>query len=155
MTAEKPATKRSPAALKKPANKTAPTAADVEAYLTAKASPAQRGDVDALMALLARLSGEQPVMWGPSIVGYGAYRYTYESGRSGTSCLVGFAIRGREIVLYLVPDWDGGADLLARLGKHKMGKGCLYLKSLADVDIAVLEQLVSGSMQELKRRHPG
>lgn len=140
---------------RKATNKTAPTAADVEAYLAAKASPAQRGDVDALMALLARLSGEQPVMWGPSIVGYGAYRYTYESGRSGTSCLVGFAIRGREIVLYLVPDWDGGADLLARLGKHKMGKGCLYLKSLADVDIAVLERLVSGSMQELKRRHPG
>lgn len=140
---------------KKSANKTAPTAADVEAYLAAKASPAQRGDVDALMALLARVSGEQPVMWGPSIVGYGAYRYTYESGRSGTSCLVGFAIRGREIVLYLVPDWDGGTDLLARLGKHKMGKGCLYLKSLADVDVAVLEQLISGSMQELKRRHPG
>lgn len=136
-------------------DKTAPTAADVGAYLAAKASPAQRGDVDALMALLARVSGEQPVMWGPSIVGYGAYRYTYESGRSGTSCLVGFAIRGREIVVYLVPDWDGGTDLLARLGKHKMGKGCLYLKTLADVDVAVLEQLISGSMQELKRRHPG
>ena len=92
-------------------------------------------------------------MWGPSIVGYGSYHYTYESGRTGEAPLAGFAIRGREVVVYLVADGDEQRSLLAKVGKHKMGKGCLYFKQLADLDRPVLEKLLIGSVAELKRRH--
>lgn len=136
-----------------PEAKTKPTEASVEAYIAARASDEQRADCQALMTMLEKLTKQSPKMWGPSIVGYGAYRYTYESGRTGTSCLVGFAIRGREIVLYLAPYWEGADELLARLGKHKMGKGCLYFKRLADLDQPTLEQIVLGSVAEIRRRH--
>ena len=89
---------------------------------------------------------------GPSIVRYGSYRYTYESGRTGEICLPGFAIRGRELVVYLLPGGKQDA-LLRRLGKHKMGKACLYFKRLADLDPAVLEQLIVSSIAETKRRY--
>lgn len=134
--------------------KTRATEASVDAYLDARASGDQRADCAMLMALLSRVTGEQPRMWGPSIVGYGAYRYTYESGRSGESCLAGFAVRGRELVVYLSAEGEDQAALLSRLGKHRMGKSCLYLKRLADVDAALLEKLIAGSVAELKRRYP-
>jgi len=92
-------------------------------------------------------------MWGPSIVGYGSYRYTYESGRTGEAPLAGFAIRGRELVVYLLAEGDKQKVLLARLGKHKMTKSCLYFKQLADLDKSVLEQLVARSVAEAKRRY--
>ena len=92
-------------------------------------------------------------MWGPSIVGYGSYRYTYESGRTGEAPLAGFAIRGRELVVYLVAEGDKQRSLLSKLGKHKMGKACLYFKQLADLDKSVLEQLVIGSVTEVRRRY--
>jgi hypothetical protein len=133
--------------------KTKPTEASVEDYIASRATEAQRADCQHLMALLEKITNQSPNMWGPSIVGYGSYQYTYESGRTGTSCLTGFAIRGREIVLYLAPYWEGAEPLLAKLGKHKMGKGCLYFKQLADLDTSVLEQLVSGSIAELHRRY--
>lgn len=91
-------------------------------------------------------------MWGPSIVGFGSYRYTYDSGRSGEAPLAGFAIRGRELVIYLAPDQDEQKSLLPRLGPHKMGKSCLYFKRLADLDRSVLEQLVTASVAEVRRR---
>jgi hypothetical protein len=133
--------------------KTKPTDASVEEYIASRASQEQHADCRALMALLKKVTKQEPKMWGPSIVGYGSYQYTYESGRTGTSCLVGFAIRGRELVIYLVPSWEGAQALLANLGKHKMGKGCLYFKRLADLDRAVLEKLVIGSVAELQRRY--
>lgn len=133
--------------------KTKPTNANVESYLTSRASADQGADCRALMALLNKITGHDPKMWGPSIVGYGSYQYTYESGHSGTACQVGFAIRGREIVIYLAPYWDGAQALLERLGQHKMGKGCLYFKRLADLDGTVLEQLICGSLAELRRRY--
>ncbi len=92
-------------------------------------------------------------MWGASIVGYGSYSYKYESGRTGEACLTGFAVRGKELVLYLVAESPEQQELLARLGKHKMGKACLYFKRLADLDAKVLESLVSMSVAEVKRRH--
>jgi hypothetical protein len=92
-------------------------------------------------------------MWGPSIVGYGVYRYTYESGRSGEMPLVGFAIRGRELVVYLTAGSEAQRALLAELGPHRMGKSCLYVKRLADLDAGVLERLVVGSVGEVRRRH--
>lgn len=134
--------------------KTQPTAASVDAYIAARASEAQRADCQALMALLGKVTGEPPRMWGPSIVGYGSYRYTYESGRSGEACLTGFAIRGRELVLYLMADGEDQVALLSKLGTHKMGKSCLYFKRLADLDASVLAQLVAGSVAELRRSHP-
>lgn len=134
--------------------KTRATDASVEAYIAERARDDQRADCLALMALLGGVTGEPPRMWGPSIVGYGAYRYRYESGRTGESCLTGFAIRGKEIVVYLLADGEGQAALMARLGRHRMGKACLYLKRLADVDQAVLRALVMGSVDELRRRHP-
>ncbi len=92
-------------------------------------------------------------MWGPSIVGFGSYKYRYESGRTGESSLTGFAIRGKELVVYLAAESSEQIALLSRLGPHKIGKSCLYFKRLADLDAQVLEQLVSGSVAELKRRH--
>lgn len=134
------------------ANKTQATDASVEAYLAARANPQQLADSRMLMALFERLSGQPPKMWGPSIVGHGHYRYTYESGRTGEAPLAGFAIRGRQLVVYLDCD-ETSADLLARLGKHKMGKSCLYFRQLADLDLAVLERLTADSIARLQRRH--
>ena len=92
-------------------------------------------------------------MWGPSIVGYGSYRYTYESGRTGEAPLAGFAIRGRELLVYLLAEGEEQRSLLSKLGKYKMGKTCLYFKQLADLDRLTLEKLVVGSIAELKRRY--
>lgn len=134
-------------------NKTKPTDAGVDDYLASRASPQQLADCRALMALLERITGQSPKMWGPSIVGYGVYRYTYESGRTGEAPVVGFAIRGRELVVYLAAEDEAQKALLSKLGKHKMGKACLYFKQLADLDAAVLEKLVVGSIAEIGRRY--
>jgi hypothetical protein len=92
-------------------------------------------------------------MWGPSIVGYGSYRYTYESGRTGEAPLASFAIRGRELVVYVLAEGEEQRALLSRLGKHKIGKSCLYFKQLADLDKAVLEKLVVNSIADVKQRY--
>jgi hypothetical protein len=133
--------------------KTKPTAASIDEYLESRASPEQLADCKALMVMLKRVTKQQPRMWGPSIVGYGSYTYRYESGRTGESCMTGFAVRGRELVVYLVAESPEQQELLAKLGKHKIGKSCLYLKRLADVDTKVLETLVSKSVLEVRRRH--
>jgi hypothetical protein len=134
--------------------KTQATAASVDEYLASRASPDQLADCQILMAMLGRVTGEAPRMWGPSIVGYGRYTYRYASGTSGESCVTGFAIRGRDLVVYLVAESPRQEALLARLGKHKLGKACLYLKRVADVDLAVLESLVAEAVAEVRRRHP-
>jgi hypothetical protein len=135
-------------------NRTKVTGASVEAYLDSRASLEQRADCTTLMSILARATSESPKMWGPSIVGYGSYRYRYESGRTGESCLTGFAIRGKELVVYLAAEGEGQPELLARLGQHRMGRSCLYIKRLAGLDTRVLEQLVAGSVAEVRRRYP-
>lgn len=134
-------------------NKTKPTDASVEAYIASRANAQQTADCHDLMALMERVTDEAPVMWGPSIVGYGRYRYTYESGRTGEMPLVGFAIRGRELVVYLMAESEAQRALLEQLGPHRMGKSCLYVKRLADLDTGVLEQLVVGSVGEVRRRY--
>lgn len=133
--------------------KTRPTSASVEKYLASRAGPEQLADCKSLMALLQKVTKQTPKMWGPSIVGFGSYSYKYESGRTGESCLTGFAVRGKELVIYLVAESPGQQALLAKLGKHKMGKACLYFKRLADLDAKVLEALVSASVAETRRRH--
>jgi hypothetical protein len=134
-------------------NKTKATDASVPAYLAERANAEQLADCKKLMAMFKKLTGKQPKMWGPSIVGYGTYHYTYDSGRSGDMPLAAFAIRGRQLVVYIDVDDVEQQALLARLGKHKIGKVCLYLKCLADVDTAVLEQLVAGSIEQTKRKY--
>jgi hypothetical protein len=133
--------------------KTKPTDASVDAYLASRAGPEQLTDCKAIMAMCKRVTRQLPYMWGPSIVGYGSYTYRYESGHSGDAPLAGFAVRGRELVVYLDIDDPGQAALLARLGKHKMGKSCLYFKRLADLDARVLEALIAGSVAGIKRRY--
>ncbi len=133
-------------------NKTQPTGASVEDYIASRANPQQRTDCRELMVLFKKVTGHSPRMWGPSIVGYGSYRYTYESGRTGEAPLAGFAIRGRELVVYLVAEGEQ-RSLLSKLGKHKIGKSCLYFKQLADLDRSTLEKLVVGSIADIKRRY--
>ena len=135
--------------------KTRPTTASIEDYIASRATDAQRADCDVLMALLHKVTGEEPTMWGPSIVGYGVYRYTYDSGHSGEACLTGFAIRGREFVVYVMASAPEQAALLATLGKHRMGKACLYFKRVSDLNLAVLETLVAASVAELRSRSAG
>ncbi len=133
-------------------NKTQATDASVEAYIAARAQGNQAADSHTLMRLLEKLTQQPPKLWGPSIVGHGSYRYTYDSGRSGEAPLAAFAIRGRELVVYL--DCDENAErLLPLLGKHKMSKSCLYFKQLADLDLGVLEQLVASSIAAVQRRY--
>ena len=134
-------------------NKTQPTNASVEAYIAARANEQQRLDCQVLMAMFEKIARQPPKMWGPSIVGHGSYRYTYESGRTGESPLAAFAIRGRELVVYLACEDEAQKSLLPKLGKHKMTKSCLYFKQLADLDTAVLEELVIGSIAEVKARY--
>lgn len=134
-------------------NKTTFTGASVEDYIASRANAQQAADCEELMALYRKITGHEPQMWGPSIVGYGEYRYTYESGRTGVAPLSGFAIRGRELVVYLSCEGDKQIALRAKLGKHKMGKSCLYFKQLADLDKAVLEKLITGSIAETKQRY--
>ncbi|QCO68545.1 DUF1801 domain-containing protein [Luteimonas yindakuii] len=134
-------------------NKTQSTHASVEEHIASRASAQQRADCQELLALLGAATRAPPRMWGPSIVGFGSYRYTYESGRSGEAPLAAFAIRGRELVLYLDCEGDPQQALLSRLGRHRMGKSCLYFKQLADLDTSVLRQLVDDSIAQVKRRH--
>jgi hypothetical protein len=133
-------------------NKTKATDDSIDAYIASRANDQQAADCRTLMALFSKLTDESPKMWGPSIVGYGSYRYTYESGRTGEAPLTGFAIRGRELVVYL--DCEESTEVvLLSLGKHKMGKSCLYFKQLADLDMAVLEQLITNSIAQIKQRY--
>ena len=134
-------------------NKTKPTGEAVQAHLKAVASPEQLADCQAIWALLKGVTGEEPKMWGPSIVGFGSYHYRYDSGREGDSCLTGFAVRSKDLVVYLVASGPEQEALRARLGKHRMGKSCLYFKRLADLDAQVLEQLVRDSVGEIRRRY--
>ncbi|MEO7794333.1 MAG: DUF1801 domain-containing protein [Thermoanaerobaculia bacterium] len=132
-------------------NKTKATDASVEDYVASKANDEQQADCRQLMSLFKRVTRQSPKMWGPSIVGYGSYRYTYGSGRTGEAPLAGFAIRGRELVVYLTCEGEERDLLLSRLGKHKIGKSCLYFKRLCDLDVSVLERLVTHSIAEVKR----
>jgi hypothetical protein len=134
--------------------KTKQTDASVEAYLNAIEDAGRRDDCRALAALMHRVTRYEPKMWGTSIVGFGSYHYKYDSGHEGDSCLAGFSSRKAEISLYLMPGLQAKETLLAVLGKHKAGKGCLYIKRLSDVDVGVLEKLVRESVAELRRRYP-
>jgi hypothetical protein len=134
-------------------NLTKVTEASVEAYLEAITEESRRKDCRALAKLMAKSTGHPPKMWGSSIVGFGSYHYKYESGREGDSCLAGFSSRKGDISIYLLAEFPGDQALFARLGRHTRGKGCLYIRTLAEVDCKVLEKLVAASADERKRRY--
>jgi hypothetical protein len=135
-------------------NKTKPETKSVAAFL-AEVEPAGRADEGRVLAdLFTRASGQEPVMWGPSIIGFGTYHYRYESGHEGDSPRVGFSPRKAKLVCYLKLDSVGAAPLLAWLGKHGTGKGCLYINKLSDIDLSVLEELVADSYQAMAEAYP-
>ncbi len=134
-------------------NKTKPTKLSVAAFVDALTDETKRADAKALVKLMQNATGEKPKMWGPSIIGFGSYHYKYESGREGDTPLAGFSPRKPATVLYGLAGSSGSEALLATLGKHTTGKGCLYIKKLADVDRKVLEALIVKSVAAKRARH--
>ena len=134
-------------------NKTRATDASVTAYLSAIADEGRRQDCLAIAGLMARITEAPATMWGTGIVGFGRYHYRYESGREGDAPVTGFSARKGDISVYLSATAPDQQALLARLGRHKMGKACLSIRKLSEVDMAVLEQLVAASVAEVKRLH--
>jgi hypothetical protein len=134
-------------------NKTQPTKVRPAAFIAKVANGQQREDCRELTQLFRELTGKPAKMWGPSIVGFGSYHYVYPSGREGDAPLIGFAPRKNELSLYLAPHLDD-KGLRAKLGKHKSGAGCLYIRRLDDVDRGVLKRLAKASIAALRKRYP-
>jgi len=134
--------------------KTKPTEVAVDSFLANVADENVRADCYNLISLMEKVTGEKPVMWGTAIVGFGKYRYHYSSGHSGETCLTGFSPRKGNLSLYCLSGCPGQNDMLKQLGKHKAGKGCLYIKTLNDVNVDVLEQLVAKSAEFMKKIFP-
>ncbi len=134
--------------------KTKPTQATAADHIAAVDNPVRRADALAICAMMERITGEAPQMWGPSIVGFGSYHYKYDSGHEGTMCRLGFSPRKAQLVLYILPGFKGEAERLARLGKHKIGKSCLYINKLADVDMGELEAMARDAWDWMNVRYP-
>lgn len=135
-------------------NKTRPRAADVDAYLAAIEPAAKREDAETICAMLRRLTGDPPVLWGPSMIGFGSYHYRYDSGREGESFRIGFSPRKASLVVYIVDGFPKYAALTARLGKFRTGKSCLYINRLADIDLSVFEELARASIDYMNAIYP-
>jgi hypothetical protein len=133
--------------------KTRPTGADVEQFLEGIADERQRADCREIAAMMREITDADACMWGPSIVGFGTYRYRYASGREGDWMITGFSPRKQNTTLYLTYGLENKAELLARLGKHTTGKACLYIKRLSDVDRAVLRELIAQSVEDMRRNN--
>ncbi|HEX2252629.1 MAG TPA: DUF1801 domain-containing protein [Thermoanaerobaculia bacterium] len=129
---------------------TRPTDDSVETYLDQVADPERRADCRAVLELMREVTGEEPKLWGGSMVGFGTYHYRYDSGREGDWFLTGFAPRKQNLTLYVMAGFDRYDELMARLGKHKTGKSCLYVKRLADLDPDVLRELVASSVAHMR-----
>ena len=136
-------------------NKTKPTKLSVPAFIDALTDETRRADAKALVRLMQSATGEKPKMWGPSIIGFGIYHYSYESGREGDMPLAGFSPRKTATVVYGITEFSESEVLLAKLGKHTTGRGCLYIKKLADVDQNVLETLELKSVAAKRAREAG
>jgi hypothetical protein len=134
--------------------KTKPTNVTVDTFIDTVTDSGKREDSRRLVAMMERITGEPAAMWGPSIIGFGSYHYRYDSGHEADMCRTGFSPRANALTLYVLVGGAGQDALLGRLGKHKRGKGCLYIKTLADVDEAVLEQLIAAAWREMQARYP-
>ncbi len=129
--------------------KTRPTDAKVKDFLDAVEHPQRREDGLELLKIMGEITNEEPVMWGPSIVGFGSYHYKYESGREGDMPVTGLSPRKSSLSVYIMTGFDEYSDLLGKLGKHRVGKSCLYINKLADVDISVLKEIIKRSVERL------
>ena len=136
-------------------NKTTATKRNVKTFLASIDDEQQRQDTATVLELMARVTGDEPTMWGSSIVGFGQYHYTYASGREGDFFLTGVSPRKANLTLYIMPGFAKLGPLLNKLGKHKTARSCLYIKRLEDVDLGVLETLVARSVDEMRRMYPG
>ena len=134
-------------------NKTKPTQVSVAEYIDSMPDPTRRADAKTLVKLMQSASGEKPKMWGPSIVGFGSYHYKYETGREGDMPQLCFSPRKSANVVYAMTKFPGAETLLAKLGKHTTGGGCLYIKSLADIDQKVLQAMIAKSLDDVRARH--
>jgi hypothetical protein len=134
--------------------KTKPTKQSVEAFISKVPDERVRDDCYTLIRLMKKITGEEPKMWGPSIVGFGRYHYKYDSGHEGYSCLTGFSPRKPAITLYVMPGFEAHSALVNNLGKYRAGKGCLYVKRLSDIHLDALERLISISVHQLKATYP-
>lgn len=133
--------------------KTTPNAGDVEAFLSSVEDETKRDDCFAILKMMEDITGESPKMWGGTIVGFGSYNYKYESGRTGTWFLTGFSPRKQNLTVYLMPGAESLENLFDGLGKYKVGKGCLYVKKLEQIDQDVLKKLIQGSVDKLKEMY--
>ena len=135
-------------------NKTKPTPVSPAEFVAAVEHPTRRADGEKLLGWFEEVTGYTPRMWGPSLVGYGRYHYKYDSGREGDMLITGFSPRKANLVLYIMPGYRDMSDKLARLGKHKVGKSCLYINKLADVDMAVLEEIIRAGLDDMAKKYP-
>ena len=133
--------------------KTKATGASVAAFIAAVDNDTRRTDAKALLKLMKEITGWKPKMWGPTIIGFGAYHYTYATGHSGSICALGFSPRAASLVVYSA-EFPGKAGLLKKLGKYKSGKQCLYINKLADVDLGVLRQILGQGLAQLRKDWP-
>ena len=135
--------------------KTKPTAVDPKAFVEAVEHKTRREDGLVLLNLFDRITGLKPIMWGPSLIGYGRYKYKYESGHSGEMLLTGFSPRKAHQVLYIMPGYryDSMQEKLSRLGKHKLGKSCLYVNKLADIDLDVLGEIIQDGVEYMRANY--
>jgi hypothetical protein len=131
--------------------KTKPTKASVSKFLRAIQDEATRKDCQQLTKIMKEVTGAEPRMWGPSIVGFGTYHYVYASGREGDWFLTGFSPRKQNLTLYIMSGFDEYEDLLGRLGKHKKSKSCLYVRSLEDLDLTVLKRMIRASVRHMQK----
>jgi len=134
-------------------NKTKQTAISPKDFLASVEHPRRREDGFTLLKFFNRVTGMAPKMWGPTIIGFGRYHYKYDSGREGEYLLTGFSPRKSALSIYVMPGYHNFSAELARLGKHKIGKGCLYINKLDDVDMAVLEEIVSAGLKNIRARY--
>ncbi|MEM8634409.1 MAG: DUF1801 domain-containing protein [Pseudomonadota bacterium] len=134
-------------------NKTKPTNILPIDFVAAVDHPTRRQDAETLLELFARVTGMTAKMWGPSIIGYGSYHYKYESGREGDMCMTGFSPRKANLVLYVISGYKKLGGQLDRLGKHKIGKSCLYINKLADIDMDVLEEIIVAGLKDVRERY--
>lgn len=135
-------------------NKTMPTDVDVNEYIAAVENQQQREDSEYLVRLLQEITGERPYMWGPSIIGFGSYHYKYASGHEGDAPLLGFSPRKNATSLYIYSETEENKKLLSSLGKYKMGKVCIYVKKLSDVDESVMRKIAENSIHYIQKRYP-
>lgn len=133
--------------------KTKITNASVKDFLDQVKNEQKRKDAYTVLRLMKTITGKQPKMWGPSIVGFDKYHYRYESGHEGDICMIGFSPRSQALTLYVMSGFDGYTNLLKKLGKHKTSKACLYFNKLDDVDLDVLKEIIKASYRYAKQKH--